>query len=156
MKLAHINQDLRNSILERQYCIGFFVYLGAYYWIIDWEAHFNLDQKKNFDAHLKRGDFNKDQYEKALLSFRDGIPTLLPEYFPKYRDSKSAKVVDSSILREGFFRDDHGQYTKLESSMQEELSFNTPTPVHLVDLRIQLLSKLPKFYVNFDRKILCI
>lgn len=34
------------------------------------------------------------------------------------------------MLRDKFFIDDHGQYTLLESSMQEELSFNNPTPVH--------------------------
>lgn len=153
MNLAQIDQVLRDSILKRENCIGFFVYSGDYFWIIDWEAHFNLDQKKNFDAHLKRGDFKKDQYEKALQSFRDGIPTLSPEYFSKYRDGKSAKVVQTKILSDEFFRDDNGQYIMLENSMQEELSFNTTTPAHLVDLRIQLLSKLPKFYVNFDRKV---
>ena len=153
MNLEAIDQDLRDKILEHSECIGFFVYLENYLWIIDWEAHFNLDQKKNFDAHLKRGDFKKDKYENALLSYRGGIPTLLSDRFPKYRDSQSAKVVNTKMLREEFFRGDQGQYSVLESSMQEELSFNKPMADNLVDLRCQLFSKLPKFYVNFDRKI---
>ncbi len=37
--------------------------------------------------------------------------------------------------------------------MESELLFNTPMREELVQLRIRLFSKLPKFYINYDRKI---
>lgn len=155
MNLDKIDRQLRDVIIERKECIGFFVHFDSYYWIIDWEAHFNIDQKKNYDAALRHKYYpmSRDEYNKYIKEFREGMPTLTSELFPRYRDGQSAKVVSKELLHEEFFEEDEGQYAKLAMHMESELSFNHPMPEPLVDLRSRLFSKLPKFYVNFDRKI---
>lgn len=155
MNLVEIDKGLREGIVKREDCVGFFVCDGSYYWIIDWEAHFNLDQKKNFDAALtaKFKPMPKWQHAEAMREFRGGIPTLTAELFPKYRDGETAKVVTTYTLRQEFFLEDTGQYAALSREMEVELSFNTPMQQEMVQLRERLFSKLPKFYINYDRKI---
>ena len=162
MNLAEIDQNLRAGLLKRGDCIGFYVLNGNYSWIIDWEAHFNLDQQKNIDAmcseqryrrfmpnNLTPEQWNKKQQDE----FRNGLPTLTKELFPQYRDGDLAKVVSTELLHREFFLEDTGQYSDLSREVEAELSFNSPMREELVQLRMRLFSKLPKFYVNYDRKI---
>lgn len=121
-----------------------------------WEAFFNLDQKKNFDAAIKKYQDNPrllGEYQKSYKEFRSGIVTLTEDLFPTYRDDDLAKVVTTDMLRNEFFHEDNGQYADLSGATEIELSFNTPMSEDLVQLRIRLFSKLPKFYINYDRKI---
>lgn len=162
MNLAQINDELRESILMREECIGFIVHSGNYYWIIDWEAHFNLDQAKNIEALCEKpqyrrfmaADLTVNQWRQQQLSgFREGIPTLTSELFTRYRDGQSAKVATTELLRQEFFYDDHGQYAEMSRLIEEALSFGTSMPEDLMALKARLFSKLPKFYVNYDRRL---
>ncbi len=156
MNLAEIDGDTRERLLNREDCIGFFVFQGEYHWIVAWEAFFNLDQKKNFDAAIKKYQDNPrllGEYQKSYKEFRSGIVTLTEALFPTYRDGDLAKVVTAEMLRDEFFNEDNGQYAELSGAMEAELSFNTPMLDDLVQLRTRLFWKLPKFYVNYDRKI---
>ncbi|MFS8057150.1 hypothetical protein QD357_30780 [Rhizobium sp. BR 317] len=162
MNLEQISSDLREGILKREECIGFFVHSSSYYWIIDWEAHFNLDQAKNIEAMCENPQYRRflpkgltvDQWRvKQRQDFREGIPTLTTEVFPRYRDGTSAKVANTNLLRQEFFSEDLGQYAELSMHMENSISFDTIIPEDLIALRTRLFSKLPKFYINYDRKI---
>jgi hypothetical protein len=50
MNLAEIDADLRKSLLSNEKCVGFVVHHGKCLWLVDWAAHFTLDQQKNIDA----------------------------------------------------------------------------------------------------------
>lgn len=155
MNLAEIDGDTRQRLIRREDCIGFFVFQGKYHWVVAWEAFFNLDQKKNFDAarNAKFKPMSKEEYSDAMRDFRGGLPTLTEDLFPTYRDGDLAKVVTAAMLRDEFFNEDNGQYAELSGAMEAELSFNTPMSENLTQLRTRLFSKLPKFYINYDRKI---
>lgn len=156
MNLAEIDTALRESLLKREDCIGFFVYKGTFCWVASWEAFFNLDQKKNFDAGIKKYKDNPrlvSEYQKGYKEFRSGIVTLTEDLFPRYRDGETAKVLTTDMLRGEFFSEDAGQYSVLSRQVEAELSFNTPMREELIQLRMRLFSKLPKFYINYDRKI---
>lgn len=162
MNLAEIDLDLREKILHREQCIGFVVYKGEEVWLLDWPDYFTLDQQKNIDAMCSEERYRRfmpagltaSQWnEKLRREFRNGIPTLTADLFPHYRDGETAKVVTTDMLRREFFFEDTGQYSDLSREMEAELSFNTPMREELVQLRARLFSKLPKFYVNYDRKI---
>ena len=162
MNSAEINEDIRRSLLEREKCIGFFVYQSDFVWIIDWSDNFTLDQQKNIDALCAEERYRRflptgltvEQWNKQLQDeFRGGIPVLTSELFPRYRDGQLAQVVNSDLLRDEFFSEDVGQYAELSFAMEKELSFNTAMPENLVQLRSRLFSMLPKFYINYDRKI---
>ncbi|ASS59229.1 hypothetical protein DB728_05405 [Rhizobium leguminosarum bv. viciae USDA 2370] len=62
---------------------------------------------------------------------------------------KPRRLTQRTLLRRELFSEDEGQYAELET----ELLFNTPMREELVQLRIRLFSKRPKFYINYDRKI---
>lgn len=162
MNSAEIDSDLREKILSRAERIGFFVFRGEYIWIIDWDEHFNLNHMKNIDAlcqdeklmrHLPAGKTVDTYRAEVIQRYRSGIPTLTAELFPKYRDGETAKVVTTDMLRREFFFEDSGQYADLSQQVEAELSFNTPMREELVRLRMRLFLKLPKFYINYDRKI---
>lgn len=162
MNLNQIDSSLRDFILSREKGIAFFVFEGAYYWLIDWREHFNLNQMKNIDAHCANSHIMSylpkgttvDQYKKQLLEdYRSGITTLTPELFPKYRDEGGGEVVSTELLRLEFFKEDCGQYRQLSELMEASLSFNSAIPEELILLRARLSYLLPKFYINFDRKI---
>ncbi len=162
MYLNQIDSSLRDFILSREKGIAFFVFEGAYYWLIDWRENFNLNQMKNIDArcanshimsYLSKGT-TPDQYRLQLLeNYRGGISTLTAELFPKYRDGESAKVVTTEILKDEFFKEEKGQYKKLSELMEASLSFDSKMPEDMIALRARLSYLLPKFYINFDRKI---
>ena len=153
MILTTINEDTRQYLYKGTDAIAFFVFNNQYYWIIDWEAHFNLNHKKNLDAHLRAGHITKIDYTEALERYRGEIHTLLPNYFVQYSSSEFAKIVTTELLREEFFAEDTGQYQNLSKQIETEISFNTPMQETLVQLRMHLFSLLPKFYINYDRKI---
>ena len=162
MNSDQITSELRKGILEREECIGFFVHSGNYYWIVDWEAHFNLDQAKNIEALCEKPQYlqflpkglSVDQWRQQQLDgFRQGIPRLTYELFAQYRDGQSAKVVNTDLLHKEFFHDDHGEFGHISKLIEQYLSFGTPMPEEMITLRAKLFSKLPKFYVNYDRKI---
>lgn len=162
MNSVEIDENTRRSLLEREKCIGFFVYQGDFVWIIDWSDNFTLDQQKNIDALCTEERYRKflpagltiQQWNKKLQDeFRGGIPVLTSELFPKYRDGQLAKVVNTNLLRDEFFSGDVCQYADLSFAMEKELSFSVAMPEDLVQIRSKLFSMLPKFYVNYDRKI---
>ncbi len=156
MNLAKIDETLRQGLIRQKDCIGFFVFHGSFYWIASWEAFFKLDQKKNLDAGVKKYQNNPrllKEYQKGYEEFRSGIVTLTEGLFPQYRDSSDANVLTTNILYDEFFREDTGQYADLSIAIEKELSFDIPMSEELVQLRMRLFSKLPKFYVNYDRKI---
>lgn len=162
MNLVEIDESTKGSLLGREKCIGFFVYQGNFVWIVDWPDNFTLNQQKNIDALCTEERYRRflpsgltvAQWSKKLQDeFRGGIPVLTSEHFPKYRDGQFAKVVNTSLLRSVFFSEDVGQYAELSSAMEKELSFNTVMPEELVQLRSRLFSMLPKFYINYDRRI---
>ncbi len=162
MNLEEIDQSTRRALVEREQCIGFIVYEGRTVWIIDWADHFTLNHQKNIDSLCSEERYQKflpsgltaQEWNKKLQSeFRGGIPVLTADLFPKYRDGNLAKVVTTDMLRDEFFSEDLGQYNNLSIGMESELSFNIPMPEELVQLRMRLFSKLPKFYINYDRKI---
>ena len=162
MNLVEIEPNLQEKILTRAESIAFFVFNGEYFWIIDWPEHFNLDHMKNIEAlcsddelmrYLPIGQSKAQYRDQVIRRYRDGIPCLTREMFPKYRDSESAKVVTTELLRDEFFQRGSGELSSLSRAMECELSFGVKMDDKLFQLRENLSAKLPKFYINYDRKI---
>lgn len=162
MNLAEIDHSVSQKILSREERIGFFVFKGSYHWVVDWDEHFNLNYQKNIDAignnkglmqYLPKGKSIEAHKAEVASRYRGGIVTLTEDLFPSYRDGELAKVVTTDMLRDEFFSEDRGQYANLSGAVEAELSFNTLMCEDLIQLRMRLFSKLPKFYINYDRKI---
>lgn len=162
MNLNIIDSDLEKKILEWVWYIGLFVHQRKYYWIIDWNEHFNLDHLQNIDTKCsnprsleqKPAELSVEQWRQRMINdYRGGIPTLTTELFPRYRDGKDAKVVTTEVLRNFLWSVDHGQLNALTAVMENYLSFGKEPTSEMEAELDNLYERLPKFYVNFDRKI---
>ncbi|MEH7882588.1 MULTISPECIES: hypothetical protein [Rhizobium] len=121
MNLAEIDHELRKALVSGEQCIGFVIYRGEAIWLIDWVDHFTLDQQKNIDAMCTEERYRRfmpagltvQQWSKKLQSeFRNGIPQLTADIFPRYMDGETAKVASADLLRREFFSEDEGQYAE--------------------------------------------
>jgi hypothetical protein len=116
----------------------------------------NIDafaRDKSYLRFLPTGKSMKQHKDDIIENYRGGIPTLTAERFLEYLSGNSAKVVTTDLLRDEFFYEDIGQYSTLSKSMERSISFDDPASEELIQLRMRLFSKLPKFYINYDRKI---
>lgn len=162
MNLVEIDSKLRSKIVNRQERIAFFVFNREFFWVIDWDENFNLNHIGNIDAICKNENLMRylpagktiDMYRMEVIrKYRGGIPILTSDLLSTYLSGEDAKIVTTNSLRKEFFIDDAGQYGALSKEMELEISFNKPMREELVQLRFSVFSKLPSFYINFDRKI---
>jgi hypothetical protein len=131
---------------EKSVC--FFVHSRKCYWVVDEKYNFTLDAEKDYRAYLEDGDITQEQYERSCKNFRGGILKMTSENFLQYLDYSREKILSSSDLK-NFIGADHEVFEKIEHYF---LTGEGLTP----DLfkRVNVIhSRLPRFYINFDRKI---
>lgn len=162
MNFHEIDKKLNNKISIGNYFISFFVYKGNFYWIIDWSEHFNMNHLKIVESICERRknspyrpkNLTIDEWrQKMIREFREGIHTLTTDLFPAYRDGEDAHVISTETLRDYFWSTDIEIYKKLSTEMENFLSLGTPPNLDLYDEMDVLNSRLPKFYINYDRRI---
>ncbi len=162
MNLSLIENNLDNKITSGNYFIAFFVHRRKLYWIIDWSEHFNLNQLENInaicsatgDSSYKPKELTVDEWRQQMIDdYRGGIPTLTENLFPVYRDGEDAHVVTTETLRNYFWSTDIEIYKKLSKEMENFASLGARPNLNLYDEIDDLNSRLPKFYINYDRRI---
>lgn len=162
MKTDRVDEKAAAGIEVNTNAIGFAFHEGSHYWFIDWHEHFRMDQVKFVDAllqepmvrdiHLKDRDIDAWRQER-IANARNGITQLTKENFLQYLDGPGVRVVSTDVLRDFFWDEDDGSYLGLSHAMEKYISFEDPLPEEMEDLREIVLSRLPKFYLNFERKI---
>lgn len=163
MSLDHHHEDFLDKLLKGKLYIAFCVHKGKFYWVVDWEEHFNLDQLKNIDAFYK--DEEIIQYlpknvsltkhrENTIESFRGGIVKLKEDNFHDYLSLSDTKVFSSDELASLLFSNEWGKFSELQNKMEQIMSFGSPN-LSEKDWKMQwrLRTLLPTFYINFDRKL---
>ncbi|MEI4524159.1 hypothetical protein [Pseudomonas sp. CCNWLW23] len=143
-----IDQDVFDDLWDGEKSIGFFVQSAQCYWIVDKKCNFTLDVDKSLRASLSNGTITQEQYERSCLKFRNGILKMTSESFPSYLHGPSVKILSSSELQR-FIGAKPNVFEKIENyyltgeGLDSELFKNANV----------IRSRLPLFYVNFDRKI---
>ncbi|MDH1300253.1 hypothetical protein [Achromobacter sp. GD03932] len=132
--------------------IAFFVHSGMFYWVFDEKFNFSLDAEREYRAYLDKGHINRKQYDAACLSFRGGILKLTADNFLDYLYSGEEKILSSQELKEvlGHGLDLDGE---LHQSIEKYYLFGGDLSKDGFSGANIIASRLPKFYVNFDRKI---
>lgn len=162
MNIEHVNEKTAQGIESNTNAVGFAVHNGSYYWFIDWHEHFRMDQVKFVDAllqepmvrdiHLKDRDIDAWRQER-IANARNGLTQLTKENFLQYLDGPGVRVVSTDVLRDFFWDEDEGSYLELSHAMEKYISFEDPLTEEMEDLREIVRARLPKFYLNFDRKL---
>ncbi|WP_236190338.1 hypothetical protein [Pseudomonas paraglycinae] len=143
-----LNQAVCDDLWEGEKSIGFFVCCGSCFWVVDEKYNFCLDAEKDYRAYLESGDITQEQYELACKNFRGGVLRLTAENFPQYLKASEGKVL-SPLELDALFEPDGKLFERIE---QHYLS-GEALSVDEFKLANIFVSRLPKFYVNFDRKI---
>ncbi len=145
-------QSLVDALWEGEKSVGFFVHSGEYHWVVDDKHNFSLDAEKDYRGYLEKGHISEAQYLAAVATYRNGIKQLTEENFPRYLKSKGVLSVSESELFE------------LATSGVESLGmlherienyYLSGMQLSSKDFRLahSIVSTLPLFYINFDRKI---
>ena len=147
------DQTICDDLWSGEKSICFFVCSGEYFWILDYKYNFSLDAEKDYQAYLDKGHISQEQFVEASKEFRGGILKLTADNFLQYKDMKTTKTISNKDLRE-FIREDNflNNSTLLE---KVEKFFLFGSKLNGEDFRSSnvISSKLPMFYINFDRKI---
>jgi hypothetical protein len=143
-----LNQAVYDDLWEGEKSVCFFVYQGKGFWVVDEKYNFCLDAEKDYRAYLESGDITQEQYDLACKSFRGGVLRLTAESFPQYLKGAEGKVL-SSVEVEGLFEPDGELLGRVE---HHYLSGDALSAEEFKSANV-IGSRLPKFYVNFDRKI---
>jgi hypothetical protein len=143
-----VSKSILEDLWSGEKSVCFFVHSGKCYWIVDEKYNFTLDAEKDYRAYLEDGDITQEQYEQSCKSFRGGILKMTAGNFPQYLDCSREKILSSSDLK-NFIGVDHEVFEKVEHYF---LTGEGLTP-HLFKRVNVIHSRLPRFYINFDRKI---
>ncbi|GAD04138.1 hypothetical protein [Agarivorans albus] len=145
-----IDSDLWNG--ERSICL--FIHDGGVYWVIDYKEHFCIDAEPELKANLENGRINEEQFSCYCRDFRYGFLQLTADNFLDYIKVKSVAITSKQELAAYFntgltLAEKKALYNKVEN----HLIFGTTLSSDDFRLVNQIVSKLPIFYMNFDRKI---
>jgi hypothetical protein len=147
-----LNNSICDSLWNGELNICLFVLAGTNFWVIDDKVNFSLDAEKDYKAYLEKGDINKDQYEAACKEFRGGVLRLNFDNFERYISNSSAKIVSRDELEGFFFSSNYSNEELLEELERYYASGHEISGDCIREIN-SLSSKLPSFYINFDRKI---
>ena len=143
-----VSQSVFDDLWNGGKSICFFVHSGRCYWVVDEKYNFSLDAEKDYRAYLEDGEITQEQYEQSCRLFRGGILRMTAENFPQYLSDSSEKVLSLDDLK-AFMVVDNELFEKVERYF---LTGEGLTPCLFKKANI-VNSRLPRFYVNFDRKI---
>lgn len=132
--------------------ICFFVHSGRSFWVADEKFNFSLDAGKDYRAYFDKGHITKEQYDAACSSFREGILNLTANNFLKYLNSKERLILTVQNLKEIL---EYNILLGVQLHQRIEQYYLSGSELEVSEFAVAnvVSSRLPMFYVNFDRDI---
>ncbi|EKM0378405.1 hypothetical protein PTT41_004138 [Cronobacter turicensis] len=151
MNLENDYLEIIGAIFNGEKEIAIFVIDGKHHYVIDTKDNYCIDVRMEYKSYITKGWLNEALYDDAVNSFRNGIPLLTKESFSDYIN-KNNVIIRSVDWMKSFFlfnrRNDElaGFYDYIERFLS---NLNEPVSEKWDSWRM----RLPKFYINFDKKI---
>lgn len=151
MNLGSEHQDLLESIFNGEKDIAIFVVNGKHYYVIDSKDNFCIDVRAEYKLYISKGWLKESLYDQAVNSFRKGISVLKKTNFKEYISKNNIPIYTSDWMRTFFISGrDEEELCHFYNYIEHFLSSSTdPVSATWDSWRM----RLPKFYVNFDKKI---
>lgn len=146
-------ENLLDELFSGEKSICFFVHRRKTYWIADYKYNFSLDAEKDYRAHLDKGNITFEQYTLACKSFRGGILKLTSESFPAYIENANPLLLTHQEIEELFYINDTPNFSTLLRKVEDHYLYGSELSANDFAHANSLISRLPMFYINFDRKI---
>lgn len=146
-------QQLATSIFNGDTDIAIIVSKGEHYFITDNKENFVIDIRPFYDSYLEKGIINISEYNYALTNFRGGASKLDSDNLMLYLSSlDDGNVRSISWMREFFMNGfDHNDFSVFYDYVENYLMASN-TEIEREEWQI-LESRLPKFYLNLDKKL---
>ncbi len=146
--LEVVLEELREG--EKSIC--FFVHKGVCYWVLDYKYNFSLDAEPDYRGYREKGRITSEQYNAACEMFRGGVLRLTADNFFKYIEYVGEGVLALNDV-ERLFTYGWGEFSGLLMRVEKYYLSGGDLPEQDIVLVGSLTSRLPMFYINFDRKI---
>ncbi|RON39151.1 hypothetical protein BK666_28310 [Pseudomonas frederiksbergensis] len=143
-----LNQSVFDDLWNGEKSVCFFVHSGKCFWIVDEKYNFILDAEKDYRAYLEGGSITQEQYDLACKEFRGGVLRMSAGNFPQYLENSNEKILSAFEFEEFMGADD----SVLKRVEKHYLTGDVLSSDEFKYANV-ISSRLPKFYINFDRKI---
>ncbi len=140
--------DICEALWNGEKAIGCFIYGNTWNWAIDEKYNFCLNGELEFQAYLSKGRITYEQYLDACKRFRDGFLKLDESNFKSYRQRRENIFYNKDFLR-GVYECNVGEKKRKEFTIKIE---NEKELRNVMSFSEILFSRLPSFYINFDKK----
>lgn len=151
MNLESEHEILLEAIFNGEKDIAIFVSNGKHEYLIDSKDNFCIDVRPEYKSYISKGWLKESLYDQAVNSFRNGIPVLKKSNLKEYITKNNVSVYTSEWMRT-FFMAGRSDEELLHFYHYIELFLSSSTdPV--ADEWDSWRMRLPKFYINFDKKI---
>ncbi len=151
MNLESDNQKLLNHIFNGEKEIAIFVIDGEHYYISDSKDNFCIDVRAEYKLYIEKGWMKESLYNEAIANFRGGIPILDKSNFRNYITQSNVDIYSRDWMRSFFLLGRSDSYLVEFYSYIENFLSTLTEPVS--DEWDKWKMRLPKFYINFDKKI---
>lgn len=151
MNLTNDYQNLLDAIFNGDKDIAIFVADGVHYYLIDNKDNYCIDVRPEYKAYIAKGWMKESLYDEAVSSFRNGVPVLSKDNFKDYITRNDVAIYTVDWMRSFFTldRDDERLVSFYDYVERFLCTLTAPVSVEWDSWRM----RLPKFYINFDKKI---
>ncbi|OOS01768.1 hypothetical protein SAMN02745664_12610 [Moraxella cuniculi DSM 21768] len=139
-----IVQDLWDGELS----IAYFLVKEVGYWVLDYRYNYYLDHEIDAKLLLDMGKIDIVNYNKAMKESRGGVIKLTKETVCQYLQSEECLILPTKTMAEIFLYDINNK-----SIVDLYKSFNKELNNELYSLVQILNSRLPRYYIDFDKKL---
>ncbi|WP_345828015.1 hypothetical protein AAGR22_13625 [Erwinia sp. HDF1-3R] len=151
MNLENNYQDLLRELFDGEKAIAVFVVKGVHYYVIDNKENYCIDVRPEYKAYIENGFMDKSLYDEAIRLFRNGFPILTEDNFHEYTIKNNVETYSVEDMKRFFTLDRSASYLYDFYDYVERFLSVLTEPVS--DEWDQWKMRLPKFYINFDKKI---
>ncbi len=151
MNLENDYLEIIDAIFNGEKEIAIFVIDGKHHYIIDIKDNYCIDVRQEYKTYIAKGWMDEGLYDNAVRSFRNGIPLLTKENFFDYVNENSITIYSTEWMKSFFLFDRRNEELAGFYDYIERFLSNLAEPVS--DKWDGWRMRLPKFYINFDKKI---
>lgn len=151
MNLENDYQGLLRDLFDGEKAIAVFVVKGKHHYLIDSKENYCIDVRPEYKAYIDKGLMKESLYDEAINLFRNGIPVLTEHNFHDYIIKNNVTTYSVEDMKNFFTLDRSTSYLSDFYDYVERFLSVLTDPVS--DEWDQWKMRLPKFYINFDKKI---
>lgn len=153
MNLENNYQGLLRALFDGEKAIAVFVVKGNHYYVVDNKENYCIDVRPEYKSYIEKGLMSESLYDEAIRLFRNGVPVLTEDNFHEYIMKNNVATYSVEDMKRFFISGQSESYLCNFYDYVERFLSVLTDPVS--DEWDKWKMRLPKFYINFDKRIYC-